>query len=165
MRGLSRREFARVLGTGLGAAVAVPTAARRAWASLPRDAPVDAIQLNSNENPYGPSKAALDAVAAAAAAAASRYPDAAEARRVEAIARLHSVEPEQVLLGCGSGEVLRMAAAAFAGTGRDVVVSEPTFEAVLGYARVTRADSIQVPQTADFRHDLERMAQQCSDRT
>jgi histidinol-phosphate aminotransferase len=165
MRGLSRREFARALGTGLGAAVAVPGAARRAWASLPRDAPADAIQLNSNENPYGPSKAALDAVTGAAAASGSRYPDAAEARLVEAIARLHRVELEQVLLGCGSGEVLRMAAAAFAGTGKDVVVSEPTFEAVLGYARVTRAESVQVPQTADFRHDLERMAQQSGDHT
>jgi histidinol-phosphate aminotransferase len=50
---------------------------------------------------------------------------------------------------------------AFLGPGKKVVCAEPTFEAVLGYARVTRAEPVKVPLTADFRHDLEAMAAAC----
>jgi histidinol-phosphate aminotransferase len=159
---LSRRQFART-AAGAGLALAAPaTAAARP--SLPHGERADAIQLNSNENPYGPSEAALAAVAAAPAGF-SRYPDAAETRLLAAIARRHAVAPENVVLGCGSGEVLRMADGAFLGPDRTVVVCEPTFEAVLNYARVTRAEAVRVPQTADFRHDLAAMGAACDART
>jgi histidinol-phosphate aminotransferase len=92
---------------------------------------------------------------------AARYPDAAEARLSETIARLHGVTPDRVVLGCGSGEVLQMADMAFLGPGKKVVVAEPTFEAVLGYAKVTKAEPVKVPLTADYRHDLPRMAAGC----
>jgi histidinol-phosphate aminotransferase len=157
---LSRRRFASVLaGGGLG--FGLP---RRAEPSLPAGAPADTIQLNSNENPYGPSPRALDALTRAHAAAA-RYPDAAERQLYEAIAAAHAVGPEQVVLGCGSGEILQMADMAFLRPGRTLVACEPTFEAVLGYARVTGAETIQVPLTADFRHDLPRMLGACDGRT
>jgi histidinol-phosphate aminotransferase len=54
-----------------------------------------------------------------------------------------------------------MADMAFLGPGRKVVVAEPTFEAVLEYAKVTKAEPVKVPLTADFRHDLPRMAAAC----
>ena len=54
-----------------------------------------------------------------------------------------------------------MADEAFSGPGRKVVAAEPTFEAVLAYAKVVRADGIKVPLTADFRHDLPAMAAAC----
>jgi histidinol-phosphate aminotransferase len=162
---LSRRQFATALGAGLGAAlVEGPFGARRAEAARPANrgdkTPPDAVLLNSNENPYGPAASALAAMTEAERVA-SRYPDAAEVRLTEAIARLHGVEPDRVVLGCGSGEVLQMADMAFLGPGRKVVVAEPTFEAVLGYARVTKAEPVKVPLTADFRHDLPRMAAAC----
>ncbi|HVR70224.1 MAG TPA: histidinol-phosphate transaminase [Vicinamibacteria bacterium] len=157
---LSRRRFASTLaGAGLG--LGLPG---RAAASLPAGAPGDAIQLNANENPYGPSASALDALTRAQAAV-SRYPDAAERRLYEAIAAAHVVAPEQVVLGCGSGEVLQMADMAFLRPGRTLVACEPTFEAVLGYAGVTGAETIKVPLTADFRHDLPRMLGACDERT
>jgi histidinol-phosphate aminotransferase len=162
---LSRRQFATALGAGLGAAlVEGPFGARRAEAARPASrgdkTPPDAVLLNSNENPYGPAASALAAMTEAERVA-SRYPDAAEVRLTETIARLHGVEPDRVVLGCGSGEVLQMADMAFLGPGRKVVVAEPTFEAVLGYARVTKAEPVKVPLTADFRHDLPRMAAAC----
>jgi histidinol-phosphate aminotransferase len=58
-----------------------------------------------------------------------------------------------------------MADMAFLGPGKKVVAAEPTFEAVLGYARVTRAEAVKVPLTADFRHDLPAMAAACGDCT
>jgi histidinol-phosphate aminotransferase len=160
---LSRRQFAWGLGAGRGGAIALPRSAA-AWWRQPHDVPPDVVQLNSNENPYGPSPAAL-AAAADLQAAASRYPDAVEDKLRDAIAALHRVEPDQVVLGCGSGEVLRMADAAFLGPGKRVVVCEPTFEAVLGYAQVLQAEPVRVPQTPDFRHDLPRMAAACDERT
>jgi histidinol-phosphate aminotransferase len=92
---------------------------------------------------------------------AGRYPDSIEDRLVAAIAAMHEVAPEQVLLGCGSGEILRMADMAFLGPDKNVVAAEPTFEAVLEYARVARARAVKVPQTTDHRHDLAAMAAAC----
>ena len=165
-RRFSRREFTRAVGAGLGATL-VATRLGEEFASgarLPADAPADSIQLNANENPYGPSKKALEAMTRSQGVAA-RYPDAAEAELVEVIAKLHGVEPANVTLGCGSGEILRLAAMAFLTRGKTVVVAEPTFEAVLGYARVPAADPVKVPLTADFRHDLPAMAKACDTRT
>jgi histidinol-phosphate aminotransferase len=160
---LTRRLFATRLGAAVGAALVVPgTAARPAAAgSAGADALVD---LSSNENPYGPSPGALEAINRAQPLAC-RYPDVPERQALEAIARHHGLAPERVVLGCGSSEILRLCDAAFLGPGRTVIAAEPTFEAVLSYAKVTRAESIQVPLTADFRHDLPAMARACDART
>ncbi len=156
---VSRRRFALSLGAALGAA-----AARPAGAATP-DQPVatGVIDLSSNENPYGPSAGALEAMTRSQAVA-GRYPDEAERETIEAIARLHGVGPDRIVLGCGSSEVLRLCDAAFLGPGRTVVAAEPTFEAVLHYAKVTRAEPVTVPLTADFRHDLPAMARACDAR-
>jgi histidinol-phosphate aminotransferase len=161
---LSRRRFTGALGAALGSALLAPRAASRAEASLPRGYSEDYVQLNSNENPYGPSPAALEAMTRALASGA-RYPDAPEDEMIDAIARLHGVDPKQVILGCGSGEVLRMADMAFLEGDRKVVVAEPTFEAVLAYARVTKAEPVKVPLNATHRHDLDAMARACDERT
>src|SRR5262249_54778968 len=58
-----------------------------------------------------------------------------------------------------------MADMAFLTSGKNVVVCQPTFEAVLGYARATHADPVQIMQTADFRHDLPAMAAACNSNT
>jgi len=157
---LTRRGFAARLSCGTLAAL-TPARLRSAPSPAPAGAPID---LSSNENPYGPSPKALEAMTAAQSVAC-RYPDAAERRLVEAIARHHAAEPEQVVVGSGSSEVLRLADAAFLGPGRTVIAAEPTFEAVLHYAKVTRAESVTVPLGADFRHDLRAMARACDART
>jgi histidinol-phosphate aminotransferase len=58
-----------------------------------------------------------------------------------------------------------MADLAFTGTGRGVVAADPTFEAVLMFAKVTRGEGVRVPLTPDFRHDLRAMAAACDPRT
>jgi histidinol-phosphate aminotransferase len=157
---VSRRSFARQLSCVVGAALAP----RAGEASQAGAAPPVVIDLSSNENPYGPSPQALEAMSGSQAVAC-RYPDEAERRVVEAIARHHATPPDRVVLGCGSSEVLRLCDAAFLGPGRTVVAAEPTFEAVLHYAKVTRAEALQLPLTADFRHDLAAMARACDART
>src|SRR5439155_21876639 len=115
---------------------AVPAASRHA-SLLP-----GTVRIDSNENPYGPSPKALEAMTRSQRIAA-RYPDALEDEVTAALAKLHNVTAANVVLGCGSGEVLRMADMAFLGPGRNVVAAEPTFEAVLAFARVTRADPVK----------------------
>jgi histidinol-phosphate aminotransferase len=158
---VSRRRFALSLGATLGAAVARPSGAAPREQAPDGAAPVD---LSSNENPYGPCPAALEAMTRSQAVAC-RYPDEPEKATTEAIARLHGVSPDRVVLGAGSSEVLRLCDAAFLRPGRTVVAAEPTFEAVLHYAKVTTAEPVTVPLTADFRHDLPAMARACDDRT
>jgi histidinol-phosphate aminotransferase len=157
---VSRRHFALSLGATLGAAVARPSGAA-AREQAPGAAAVD---LSSNENPYGPCPAALEAMTRSQAVAC-RYPDEPERAATEAIARLHGVSPERVVLGAGSSEVLRLCDATFLSPGKTVVAAEPTFEAVLHYAKVTMAEPVTVPLTADFRHDLPAMARACDERT
>jgi histidinol-phosphate aminotransferase len=156
---LTRRAFAGTLGASAGAVLLETPLARTASAAAARrPKPADAVLLNSNENPYGPPATALEA---AAQAAPNRYPDGLEEEARLAIAKHHGVTREQVLLGCGSSEILRMADLAFTGPGRRVVAAEPTFEAVLAFAKVLHVDAVKVPLTADFRHDLPAMAAAC----
>ena len=162
---VSRRTLMTSAAAALGGALLEPTFGRSvAEARLSRGMPADMIQLNANESPYGPSAAAREAMTRAQAIAA-RYPGHLEEELRITLATLHGVAPEQVALGCGSGEILRMSAAAFLGPGRTLVAAEPTFEAVLRYAGVTSAETITVPLDAAFRHDLPRMAAACDTRT
>jgi histidinol-phosphate aminotransferase len=175
--GLSRRRFAQLLGLGVAAAggagltAAVPAraAALGRWGLASSGAPLRAVpsagagkavsgvvRLSSNENPYGPSPAAFDAMRGAFDLA-WRYPDEHAEALVEDLARLHGVEATQVLLGAGSSEILVLAAVAFTAPGRPAVAAEPTFEALPHHARSHGAEALAVPLTADFRHDLPRM--------
>ena len=87
---LSRRRFAGALGAALGAVV-VPRSVCAAANPAPTAAPA-VIDLSSNENPYGPSPAALEAMTRSQAVA-GRYPDAAEQAATEAIARGFQIGP------------------------------------------------------------------------
>lgn len=162
---ITRRQFARNTATTLaGALAATKLIEAVAEARLPTGTRAGVIQLNSNENPYGPSPRARQAITQSERVA-GRYPDDLHERVTEVIAQLHGAERENVLLGCGSTEILRVSDMAFLGPGKNLVVAEPTFEAVIGYARVTRAEAVKIPLTADFRHDLPHMAAACTSNT
>jgi histidinol-phosphate aminotransferase len=158
----SRREFAQSLAATAAAALVAPrlTTASAAAAMLPEGMPESTIQLNANENPYGPCAAALAAIKNSEPVAC-RYPDGAHKTMMEAVARLHGIEPDNVALGCGSTQILDLCDFAFLAPDRKLVVAEPTFEAVLSYSRNLHARAVKVPLTADFRHDLGKMAAAC----
>src|SRR5262245_59149461 len=157
---ISRRAFVGTLGLAAGASLLDASLARAAAANGSHSQTASPILLNSNENPYGPSPKALAALVAANSLA-NRYPDDGEVAMQTAIAKHHNVAPEQIVLGCGSSEILQMADLAFTGPGRTAVAAEPTFEAVLRYAKVLRAEPVTVPLTPDFCHDLATMAGAC----
>ena len=70
------------------------------------------VKLNTNENPFGPSPRALEAMRAAATDTIRLYPDPEATELREALAAHHGVKPEQVFVGNGSDEVLAHAFAA-----------------------------------------------------
>ena len=88
---------------------------------------------------------------------ANRYPDHQYRALVNRIAEYNSVSPEQVVLGTGSTEILKMAADAFTGPDRPLILADPTFEAIAWYAEKNHAQVIKVPLTSDYAHDLEAM--------
>ena len=147
---VSRRTFARVLATG--AAVAVLPLPRIAAASgKPRQ-----IRLSANENPYGPSPSALEAMSRALREA-SRYPDELHASFTDDVASLHGVSTSEVLLGDGSSDVLRCAVAAFTGPKRPLVMADPSFESPASAASAAAAPVIKVPLLTTFAHDVAGM--------
>ena len=164
----SRRAFSRVIGQSLAFAFAAPALrARHGMDPAPRPtAPAQPakIHLNFNENPYGPTPKALEALSSCGHAAA-RYPDGAYEEVRDVLAAMHGVKRENIVLGCGSTEILRAADMAFLAPGQSVVAAEPTFEAVLNVARVARAVPVKLPLTADHRHDLPAMAAACTSKT
>ena len=176
-RQVSRRAFGQLLGAGAAAALLAPQVAARGWEGrpigqsggrlvpaklLPKD-PANLILLNSNENSYGPSPLALEAMTEAHSVA-MRYPDYWADQVQDALAEYHGVDPEMVVVTCGSTELLKLAAEAFLGPGKRLVVAEPTFEAIVYYGRMTGAEIVKVPLTSDYRHDLEAMARAARER-
>lgn len=155
---ISRRRFAGLLGAGIASAALPPVSPAAAAPLLGMAAPEpdEVIRLSSNENPYGPSPAAFDAMRRAFDRV-WRYPDEAADELAADLARLHGLGSEQVLLGNGSSEILKLGAAAFTGPGRPVVMADPTFEAIGRYARAAGAEAIRIPLTADHRHDVAKM--------
>jgi histidinol-phosphate aminotransferase len=160
---LTRRALGRLLGATAGATLLDARIASTLTA-LPANGAKGPIRLSANENPYGPCAASLAALGRCGADA-SRYPGAIEEEVRSALAKQHGVDPSQIVLGCGSSDVLRMADSAFVPEGARIVAAEPTFEAVLNYAKVTRADVAKVPLTADYRHDLPGMRTACDAQT
>ena len=159
-----RRNFLRTLLCAGGTAALLPSPLRGLTTSpafiepLPLDESPGPIRLNSNENAYGPSGKAVAALRDALRNV-NRYPDSNYDALVEQIAHLHRVKREQVLLGCGSTEILRMAAAAFLRPGKRLIQASPTFEAMEHYTQTARAEVVSVRLTPQFAHDLEAMSQ------
>jgi histidinol-phosphate aminotransferase len=156
---LSRRGFAKILGTGAAYAALRPSIAlsapvQRLVSGASNAAGV--VRLSSNENPYGPSPAALRAMSNAFGLA-WRYPDEHEQALVGALAKTNGVSTNQILLGNGSSEILRIAAAAFTSFGKKLVLANPTFEAISAHAGSAQAEVVKVDLTTDYAHDLAKM--------
>ncbi|MCC7097029.1 MAG: histidinol-phosphate transaminase [Thermomonas sp.] len=81
------------------------------------------VELGSNENPYGASPKARQAVVDALASL-HIYPDPLGGDLKQALAAKHGVETAQLLLGNGSHELLMQFAQVFAGAGNEVVASQ-----------------------------------------
>ena len=170
---LSRRNLLRNLGAGaiVGAAApalrGLPLAPAMEAALWGNSAPaqpapsagsvlVEPVLLYRNENPYGPSEKVL-AVMREFAASGNRYPRTEYDTLVDKLAALHKVRREQIVLGCGSGEILCMAAMAFLKPGKKLVEAAPTFPALGKLAQTSGVEVADVPLNKMYEHDLPTM--------
>jgi histidinol-phosphate aminotransferase len=161
---ISRRKFAQLLGAGAACVVARPALS---FAAEPEAAVVSAsanlVRLSANENPYGPSPKAFQAMTDAFPLAC-RYPDAHADELIDALAKLNDVNRNEILLGDGSSEILKLCAEAFTGPKRGTMVAaDPTFEAILNHAQTNGAKVVKIPLTNNFAHDLPKMAAAAKD--
>lgn len=129
-------------------------------ASIPRYVPgkaiPDAVKLSSNEVPYGPLPGVVEAITEAAASV-HRYPDLGVVQLRGVLAERLGLPAERIVTGTGSVALIGHLMQAVAKPGSEVVYSWRSFEAYPIAATVAGLKSVQVPNTADHRHDIDAM--------
>lgn len=121
-------------------------------------------KLSSNENPYGPTPSAIDAMRAVLPRL-NRYPDGA-ARALRARLATHlGVEERFVVVGNGSNELIRLIAEATLAPSDEVVFAWPSFVVYPMATQLMGATAVEVPLSAGDVHDLEAMRAAITERT
>lgn len=123
----------------------------------------DVIKLASNENPFGPAPAVMQAIRDAVPEIGF-YPDAGGVALRQKLAARHGVTLDQVVLGNGSDDLLQLAGLAVLDEGDELIIADPTFARYEPQAILNRAVAVKVP-LRDHTHDLEAMADAVSPRT
>lgn len=121
------------------------------------------VKLSSNENPLGPSGAAIAAMSEAAANA-HRYPDGGSHDLRNAIAALHGLEPERIVCGTGSDEILQCIALAYAGEGDEVLYVRHGFMVYPIAAQRAGATPFAAPDS-DYTADVDALLAAVTERT
>ncbi|SPQ01956.1 Histidinol-phosphate aminotransferase [Candidatus Sulfobium mesophilum] len=116
----------------------------------------NSIKLASNENPVGPSPAAIRAIKESFADI-NRYPDGSGFYLKRALAEKLDVSDEEIILGNGSNELLDLAAKTFLKDGDEAVMATPSFVVYFMAVQSVGGKSIQVP-LKNYTHDLSAMA-------
>lgn len=114
----------------------------------PRDRNV--VKLNTNENPYPPAAAVVDALHAIDGEALRRYPSPSAAAFRERAADLHGLSPEHVVATNGGDELLRLAVTTFVEPGTPIGVAEPSYSLYPVLAAVHGSPVERVPLDADW---------------
>lgn len=166
---VNRRSLLKQLGAGIaaGSLLASRPASADTGESLPAPKALpkhlEPIRLDRNENAYGASRKAIAALQEAAKDT-SRYSDSGAFLKTladyhrEAISGVdHITKPEQIVVGCGSTDVLRTTAAAFLVPGATLIMATPTCDLLAKFARSRGASVIEVPLRNDHAHNLEAM--------
>ncbi|HKN83171.1 MAG TPA: aminotransferase class I/II-fold pyridoxal phosphate-dependent enzyme [Pyrinomonadaceae bacterium] len=157
---LSRRSFSKLIGVSAAYTALQPirkaNGSTRVATPRPFLSASNVVRLSSNENPYGPAPAALKAMTDGFTLA-WRYPDEHADMLADELARLNNVTVDQVLLGDGSGEILKLCAAAFTNKDKKLVIPNPTFEAIARHASVANAEVVKIDLASDYGHDLKKM--------
>ena len=153
----NRRTWLKQIGAGVAGIGLAPlqsfatdtTADFSAWA-----APEGPLRLSSNENPYGPSPAAIAAMTAVLKQSC-RYSWEATSELIDGIAAKHQLSADNVLVTAGSSELLDLVPRYYGAGKGSFVVSEPTFAYWSKIAGQNGFRKISVPLTADKKEDLQ----------
>lgn len=121
------------------------------------------IKLASNENPFGCSPKAQEAIRRELSGL-SIYPDGAAVSLTNALAEKHGVNADQIILGDGSDEIILMLARAYLSPGDETIMADLTFSQYKHNAQVENAVIVEVPMV-NGKHDLPAMAARVTDKT
>jgi histidinol-phosphate aminotransferase len=122
----------------------------------------DAIFIDSNENPLGPSAAARDAIAAITPDG-GRYRDDLSDELIKLFAQQEGLKTDYVRLYAGSSEPLHYTVLAYTSPTRSYVTADPGFEAGAFMSKITGARVVAVPLTKEYGHDVRAMLASASD--
>ena len=113
-------------------------------------------KLASNESPYPPPPAVVEAITRALTGL-NRYPDPTNSALRRKLADRHGVPAGRIAIGNGSCDVLLAAGDALLEPGAELVYAWPSFSVYPHLAAASGARAIEVPVDAEHRHDLEAM--------
>jgi len=131
----------------------VSAAERFHWGLNPYS-PTGNIRLNANENPYGPSEKAKQAIIQNMGES-NRYPFQAQSELKKLLAEKEGVDVDHIHIGAGSGEILCEAGVAFGLSGGQILSGFPTFTEMMDYAQVFNAtwDKVNLNDKLEFDYD------------
>jgi histidinol-phosphate aminotransferase len=165
---LTRRGFVHTVGIGAAGVLSSSWIGARGredalWSFV--EPTLEAVERNvivlaSNENPLGPGPTVMKAVREAfgeGGRAPGRYSGSSR-DLIEAVAKKQGVKPENVVLGCGSTQILRSATHLFTAKDKPLVGTIPTYEECAGYAEMMGHPVRSVALGADFKIDLDKLA-------
>ncbi len=128
-----------------------------------RELGVSAIKLASNENAFGPSPRALEAMKKQLASS-HRYPDAGGFYLREKLAERHGMEAEQVVLGCGSTELIQLLCRIYCAPGAVGLSAEGSFVMFPLSVQAAGGEAVLVP-LKEYAYDLDALAAALDART
>jgi histidinol-phosphate aminotransferase len=156
MSPFSRRSFLH-LSAAASAAAAIGVVSEPMLAAAGRPPiPKDAVVINQNENPLGPSQAARDAIAGIISQT-GRYSTELTDNMVEIFAQLEGIDPDFVRPFPGSTVPLHGAVIGFTSPQKSYVTGDPGYEAGMFIAPSVGARVVKVPLTKDYAHDARAM--------
>jgi histidinol-phosphate aminotransferase len=121
------------------------------------------IKLSSNESSQGPSPKALDAYRKAAEQL-NRYADGSQSELRNAIGEVHGLDPQRIICGNGSDELIQLMARAFVGEGDEALLSENGFIMSNIHCTAQGAELVIAPEKG-FKVDVDAMLARVSERT
>jgi histidinol-phosphate aminotransferase len=165
---ITRRSFFHNVAAGAAVTTGLPALAELAFSELVPSSRAselgEPIILSRNENAYGPSQKVIASMQDSLQFA-NRYPDPAVSALHERISKSHSIKSEQLVLGCGSGEIVSITACASLAPGKKLITGLPTFEAIGRCAKALGAEVAEVPLAKNYSHDLAAMLSQAGPST
>ncbi|MEO0829347.1 MAG: histidinol-phosphate transaminase [Pseudomonadota bacterium] len=123
----------------------------------------DVLKLSANENPFGPSPRAKEALVAHASGL-HLYPPTDHLPLRTAIGEVHGLDPERIICGVGSDEILHLLCQSFAGPGDEVLHTEHGFAIYKICARAAGATPVEAPERERVT-DVDAILEACTERT
>lgn len=164
---LSRRQWIKASTATLATAALASRLATPARAQHEPDRTAkraEPVRISSNENPFGPSQAAVMAMMSAMDKAC-RYPFAEAGELIDLIAKKEGCAKDNIVLGVGSGEILDITGYYFGLQKGEVIAAQPGYTQLIRNAEGQGGKAIWVPVNKKLEHDLPAMAAKVTGKT